>query len=244
MMTAAQCNPADMKVNPAPQRKPVFAWIAGIVFALLFAAAGVWQLSRAHFKDALAQRYAAAATESLPHDPAIDVDGMRVAVRGHWLADRTVWIDNRTHEGRAGVHILTPLQLADGRWLFVDRGWAPIDGRRDLPAAPSVAKSEVALQGRLAMPAEGFHFGIGPASGKLWPRVDPESMRIAAAGAPVYPAVLQLEQQADDGLVRDWAPPVMSGDRHRAYAAQWFSFSAIALCLMAWAVRRKQSNEN
>jgi cytochrome oxidase assembly protein ShyY1 len=243
-MTAAQCNPAGMKVNPALQRRSVLAWLAGIVFALLFAAAGFWQLSRAHFKDTLSQRYASVATETLPADPTHDVDGMRVGVRGHWLSGHTVWIDNRTHEGRAGVHILTPLQLVDGRWLFVDRGWAALDARRDLPAAPALTQGEVALDGRLAMPAEGFHFGVGPASGKLWPRVDPEAMRLLAAGAPVYPAVLQLEQPAGDGLVRDWAPPVMSGDRHRAYAAQWFSFSAIAFVLVVWAVRRKSSNES
>ncbi len=218
---------------------PWLGWLAGIVFGALFAVLGCWQHTRAYYKDELAQRYATTATlAALPTATASQaIDGMRVAVRGHWLPERTVWIDNRTHQGRAGVHILTPLVLADGRWLFVDRGWAPLAARRDLPVAPPVQMGDIELQGRLARPAEGFHFGGGSATGRLWPRVDPQAMRTLAEGAQVYPALLQLEQSGGDALVRDWTPPSMGADRHRAYAAQWFSFAIIALILVAWSVR-------
>ncbi len=242
-MMATQCNPAGMKVKTV-QRSSVLAWIAAVVIAVLFIAAGIWQLARAHYKDILAQRYATLATTMLPAEPTRDGDGMRVVVRGNWLAKHTVWIDNRTHAGRAGIHFLTPLVLVDGRWLFVDRGWVPLDGRRSLPEPPPLVLGDVTVEGHLVTPAEGFHLGAGPATGRLWPRIDPDSMRQLAAGVPVYPAVLQLEQGASDGLVRDWAPSTMSGDRHRAYAVQWFSFAAIVLGLMVWVIRRRLFNED
>ena len=36
---------------------------------------------------------------------------------------RQILIDNKVHDGRAGYHVVTPLVLADGRVVLVDRGW-------------------------------------------------------------------------------------------------------------------------
>lgn len=64
----------------------------------------------------------------------------------------------------------------------------------------------------------------------------------AATGLNVLPMVLQQTGDADDGLVRDWAPPPDNIDTHLGYAMQWFSFAAIAaIALGVLLVRRFRS---
>jgi cytochrome oxidase assembly protein ShyY1 len=64
----------------------------------------------------------------------------------------------------------------------------------------------------------------------------------AATGLNLLPMVLQQTGQADDGLVRDWAPPPDNVDTHLGYAMQWFSFAAIAaIALGVLLVRRFRS---
>ena len=55
----------------------------------------------------------------------------RISVAGRWDAARQFLLDNRTRDGRAGYEVLTPLQLDDGRWLIVNRGWVSFSGYRE-----------------------------------------------------------------------------------------------------------------
>ena len=45
-----------------------------------------------------------------------------VARRAHTTRAHQILIDNRVHAGRVGYHVVTPLMLADGRAVLVDRG--------------------------------------------------------------------------------------------------------------------------
>jgi len=213
------------------------AWLAGLACCVLFLSLGRWQLQRAEFKAALAaSRAPAGSAQSLPRlADAGHFDGARVAASGQWRADRTVWIDNRTHAGRAGVHVLTPLVLADGSWLFVNRGWAPMPGdRRQLPS-PSLPSGAQMLVGVAVQPASGgFTLAGGDARDALWSRIDAGQMQRRAGAAKVYPLVLQLETDIGDGLVRDWAPPAFGPEKHRGYAMQWFALAALAAGLTLW----------
>lgn len=206
-------------------------------------ALGLWQLDRAAFKASLLLRHGGGAggvaAPLPPLSEASRFDALRVTVRGTWLSARTVWIDNRTHAGRAGVHLLTPLQLADGSLLFVNRGWAPMPGDRARLPDPPLTQGEVTVAGLAALPStRGFSLGGGESSADLWPRIEAARLAAHAAGAPFYPQVLELETDLGDGLVRSWAPPSQGPDRHRAYAAQWFSFAAIAAALtLYWGIR-------
>src|SRR5688572_25274798 len=76
-------------------------------------ALGNWQSGRADDKRA------AAAAEQ------------RIDVRGVLLAKYTVFLDNKTHRGRAGYHVVQPLRLADGKHVLVNRGWIAAPPRRE-----------------------------------------------------------------------------------------------------------------
>ena len=70
------------------------------------------------------------------------VDGVEewqpVSMRGVWLADRTILIDNRVHGGRPGYHVMTPLRLDDGEVVLVRRGWVAVGPDRSVITSYSI----------------------------------------------------------------------------------------------------------
>jgi surfeit locus 1 family protein len=204
---------------------------------------GQWQLGRGEEKQSLLAAYAAGGTTpvALPA-PAMAKRFQRVTAEGRYRPDRQVLLDNQTHEGRAGYRVLTPLVLADGQALMVDRGWVPLPGnaREQLPEI-AVAGTPRVVTGRLDefrqaafTPAE----VVPPAVQDAAPRVMnyPSGPGVAAAtGLAVYPYVLLLDPAAPDGYLRVDAPTLSFGpERHLGYAVQWFGLAAALLIL--WAV--------
>ena len=64
----------------------------------------------------------------------------RVRLHGRWIAERTVFLDNRQMDARVGFFVVTPLALASGRGVvLVQRGWAPrnFTARAVLPQVPT-----------------------------------------------------------------------------------------------------------
>ncbi len=223
--------------------------LAVTLFSVLVAL-GFWQLDRARQKAELQAVHATRGgddpilLESYPGG-ARELAHRRVQVQGRYRAERQVFRDNRTHEGRAGYHVITPLEpSAGGPLVLVNRGWVPWGQTREvLPDAPAPA-GEVTVRGTVHLPSERT-LVLGPeeAHGGAWPRVvqavDPPALG-EALGAPVRPLVVRLDPEAPGGFVRDWRPYYGIGPaKHRAYALQWFSFAVILLVGYAALSRRE-----
>ena len=211
---------------------PTVATVAGIA---LFVTAGHWQQSRMEHKLALRTQFDAAGAvvpAALPAD-GVDWAAWRyrpVAVAGTFDASRQVLIDNRIEEGRAGYHVVTPLLLADGRAVLVDRGWiAAGESRAQLPmAAPP--KGPMTLRGRVNIPTPNYvELTRDPPAGTVWQNLDPARFG-TATGLHVLPIVLEQTEPIDaaDKLVRNWPAPDFGIDRHRIYMVQWYLFAATA----------------
>nr|WP_153367510.1 SURF1 family protein [Rhizobium sp. ICMP 5592] len=107
---------------------------------------GTWQVERLHWKEGLLADIAE--RQSAPPVPLSAIEAMAasggdieyrvVTATGHYLNDKERHFFT-TYEGDAGYHVYTPLQLADGRYLFVNRGFVP-----DVDKAP-----EKRMQGQL-----------------------------------------------------------------------------------------------
>lgn len=188
-----------------------------------------------------------------------------VQLRGRWLPDRTVWLDNRPMGGQAGMIVLAPLQLepaADvgvcaARVILVQRGWAPRNfaDRERLAPVPTPA-GLVEVSGRLvSAPSRLLELGQGVAQpvGRLRQNVDP-ALLAAEWGVRLYPGSVQQtsdERPAPEGgtgLKRDWWQPGAEIGRHQAYAAQWFALAALMAGLYGWfqwwRPRRGQANDD
>jgi len=235
-------NTATAAAARAPRRfrpgaLPTLAMLAAVVVCV---AAGRWQQGRMHDKEALraqmdaALRMAPVALDGLPG--AADWVALRyrpVVASGAYRAAAQILIDNRVHEGRVGYHVVTPLELPDGRAVLVNRGWvAQRASRAELPDAPPPGGT-VTVEGRIALPAAGYlELERETAAGPVWQNLDPARFA-AATGVGVLPVV--IEQTAppvpDDGLIRAWTAPDFGIDKHRIYMVQWYAFAALALAL-------------
>lgn len=220
--------------------------LAAVLAVGLAARLGFWQLDRAAQKRAwqaaLDQRGALAplAAAELAFAPAQAESQLhrRVLLRGRWLAEQTVFLDNRPMNGRVGFYVLTPLQLENrAEAVLVQRGWVARDERQlaQVPALHSSADT-VEVSGRLAAsPSRAFELPA-PASGAI--RQNLSSAAYAQEiGRPLLP--LTVIQQADgatadDGLLRDWPVPQAGLQKHYGYAFQWFALAALFLGLYVW----------
>jgi len=154
----------------------------------------------------------------------------RATAAGEFVAEGQIWLDNRTYKGAAGYHVLTPLRLADGSHLLVDRGWIATTARHEAPAAAPLP-GLVHLEGRLNLPPSRFlelkH--LAPAGG-VWQNLDlAEYAKVT--GISVAPMVLEQAPGAADGLVRDWPAPELGRDKNVVYMWQWYGFASLTLVL-------------
>jgi surfeit locus 1 family protein len=212
----------------APRPIPTVLTLAAVA---VFVALGNWQLGRAEQKRTLAADFAAGEPpiewRRLPADAP---RYQRVFLRGRYDAEHQFLLDNRSHESVAGVEVLTPLVLEDGRAVLVNRGWQPWGAtRRDLPAV-AVGGEPRDVVGRIdELPRPGIWLKPPPATG--WPRLVqyPRMQELSAAlGRELAPRQVLLDPGVPDGYVRDWVVPGTTPDRHLGYALQWFAFAALA----------------
>ncbi len=210
--------------------------------------AGFWQMDRAAQKEiaqarqqARAQAQAWTNAELLQGLPALagqpqpaDMRDQPVQLTGHWLTAHTVYLDNRSMDGRAGFYVASPLALADGAVVWVQRGWAPRDAtdRTRLPTVQTPSAS-VQVQGRLAAGlSQTFALG-GDAKGAIRQNLDFAQMQ-APFKQPVLSMVVVQTDAPSDGLLRHWPPPASGADKNRAYAVQWFAMAGLILVLYVW----------
>lgn len=131
-----------------------FPWLLTLLTLLSLAvllALGTWQVQRLFWKEALIETIDARvgspprplATVEAERSAGQDIEYAPVSLAGTFLHDREQYFF-ATHEGQSGWFVYTPLALADGRFVFVNRGFVPFD-RRD-PASRA--------EGQIAMPVE------------------------------------------------------------------------------------------
>jgi surfeit locus 1 family protein len=195
-----------------------------------FALLGSWQLGRAEEKRAMARNFTAGGP-ALPWER-LTADApryQRVELRGFYDGEHQFLLDNMSHESVAGVQVLTPLVLDDGKAVLVNRGWLPYGAtRQDLPDV-DVSGEKRTVVGRIdELPRPGIWLE-GPEAGG-WPRLVqyPAMAELSAAlGRDLAPKQVLLDPAVPDGYVRDWQVPGTTPDRHLGYAVQWFALAAL-----------------
>lgn len=206
---------------------------------------GRWQLARAAQKEALQQ-----SIETRQHQSPLDVAMVTgpltprqiedlihrpVSLRGAWVADRTVYLDNRQMGGRQGFDVLTPLRLSGSdAVVLVQRGWAPrnFGDRTALPPVDTPA-GEVTIMGRIASsPARLYSLGED-GRGVIRQNLDLEAFR-GETGLPLASITVLQTGEASEGLLREWSQPATGVDKHHGYAFQWFGLCALIGLLFIW----------
>lgn len=221
--------------------------VATLLGVVLTANLGAWQLRRAAQKTAMQEerdqrgRMPSVGTAELARTPteAQAQLGRPVRLRGRWLPERQVFLENRQLPGgRVGFYLVTPLRL-EGREdaVLVQRGWVPRD-QRDRSALPSIATASgpVDVEGHIAPPPARL-YEFAPSTGGLIRQNIELGAFSAETGLRLVPMSVQQADSpatAGDGLVRDWPRPAIDVQRNYGYAFQWFAMCALMSGLYVW----------
>ena len=156
-------------------------------------------------------------------------------LRGEFLQQRNLLLDNRISNGAYGFELLTPLRLsANGQLVLVNRGWIAGDrGRRKLPTLLPTGGEQILTGIIYVPPGEPFSLGAeaftetGP---QVLLTVDMAAIE-TFLGESLFPYTVRLDADSPATLTIDWPLLNSSPEKHRAYAVQWFSM-ALALLLL------------
>lgn len=235
---------------------------AALACVAVTASLGFWQLSRAAHKqavfDAIERQQAlepwhnaelaaevALAAESTGEAQKATLLHRPVQLQGQWLAEQTLFLDNRQMQGRAGFYVLTPFRLSAphaNRVVVVQRGWAPRNfmDRSVLPEVQTPAGT-VSIEGRLEAPPSRL-MELETANGGADPDEQQSRIRQNAdialwaqqGGLPLLALSVVQSGSASEGLLRDW-PQINAGlQKHYGYAFQWFGLSVLVVLLYVW----------
>jgi cytochrome oxidase assembly protein ShyY1 len=237
-------------------------WLGGLAAALALAAImvllGQWQLSRYQERTAINARIDAAATEQprplaavLPAPaagqavgpaPPEDAAGRSVTATGRYDVANEILVRGRTVLGRVGFEVVTPLVLADGSAVLIDRGWVPPapGGASALPEVPPAPAGGVTVVGRVH-PTESGGAPVTRRDGWLETRRITTARLAAHLPHRLYHAYVLLDTQTpplDAGLT----PIPLRREpawQNGGYAVQWWLFAALVLVGYVWLARRE-----
>jgi cytochrome oxidase assembly protein ShyY1 len=207
---------------------------------------GFWQLRRLDERKAFNAQVASRIAEApAPLDDVLtvgtdphSVEWRSVTATGTYLPAEQFLVVNRSQDGIGGTMVVTPLQLADGRLLLVERGFQP--GLSEPAAAPS---GTVQIVGRLR-PSEERHTGqlSDPKTGELKEAQRLDIPRLTAQ-LPAKPVPMYVELTASRPAEPTPYPapvtlPELTDGPHLSYAVQWFTFSVAVIVGWVLAVRK------
>lgn len=218
--------------------RPTFwATVCTIVSLAILIALGTWQVQRLFWKDAeIEKRQTRLAAPAIPlpasfPDPA-EMEFTRVRLEGRFLHDEEFHLGARTEHGRIGYHIVTPLALADGRVLLVDRGWVPENRRDPATRLEGQLKGPVTIEGLLRTGGwKGIDFARPPNKPEerfyFW--LDLPVMAEGVSEGPVITEVYvdAVAAEIPGGLPIGGQTRVNLPNDHLEYAITWYAFAVI-----------------
>jgi len=218
---------------------------------VLTACLGHWQWSRAKQKWALEDNVQA--MQALPElsqqafleiaDP-LESLHRRVKLKGSWMPQETIFLDNRPLNAQAGFWVITPFKLSAHEHVLVQRGWIPRNASERTQLPPfETPLGEEEIEVRISEgPSKMFDLGE---SG----REDFKSLEEARSlkirqnvqmhafakerGLKLIGNVIQIGSNSQ-GLSRDWPVPASTAYKNVGYSVQWFAMSLMMAALYIW----------
>jgi surfeit locus 1 family protein len=224
---------------------PALATLVGVALLL---ALGDWQLRRLAWKEALI-----AAVETRVHAPPVDLppeadwpkldpadyEYRHVRLSGVYDASRQVLVfralgEPRGRYGGPGYLVMTPLKLASGAEVVVNRGFVP-QGRRDTAALGAEGEAPSVVTGlmRASETRTWFTPADDPASGQWFTR-DVGAMARAMSLTRPAPFSVDADASADAAAIPEGGETIIAfPNNHLSYAMTWFGMAAALIGVFA-----------
>jgi surfeit locus 1 family protein len=234
---------------------PLLGLLLAVAAFAILVGLGIWQVQRLHWKEGLLETIAARMAETprslgeiealLREGSDVDYRPMTAEGRFHHTGERHVLA---TRAGQSGWHVYTPLALADGRFLFVNRGFVPYDLKDPAKRPVGQIEGEVRVQGLArTAPQEKPSFIVpdnDPAANLFYWK-DLQAMGETAglpADADVLPFFLDTDATpTPGGFPVGGTTRVDLPNNHLQYAMTWFGLAAALLAVtIAMFLRRRR----
>ncbi|NJP33112.1 SURF1 family cytochrome oxidase biogenesis protein [Micromonospora thermarum] len=239
-------------------------WLGALALTLVAAAVmvllGNWQLDRYHerteineridagrrmtpvpLRDAVAAPTGPAGTVGQP--PTDEKTWTKVTVTGRYDDSNVILVRGRSVDRTVGFEVLTPLVLADGTAVLVDRGWIPPAPGGDAtaqPVVPATPAGQVTVTGRVR-PGEGGSVPVARRDGKLETRRIMLPRLARELPYPVHGAYVLLDEQTPAADPTFAAIPVgyTNNWQNFGYVVQWWIFAGMTLFGYGFFARRE-----
>ncbi len=234
--------------NSKASKRTAKFWIGLVLLPIAFAiliSLGTWQVKRLYWKEDLL-----AAIEQRSHAAPADVSAIEAAIAsGDPIDYRTARASGRflndkerhffaTFEGQSGFYVYTPLELGDGRFLFVNRGFVPYDQKESSTRPQSLIGGEQQINGLArAKLAEKPSFMVpeNDEAGNIfyWKDLDRMAASVDLPADKVLPFFLDADSTpVPGGLPIGGVTVIDLPNSHLQYAITWYGL-ALALAGVA-----------
>ena len=245
--------------------------ILAVIMILTMLRLAVWQLDRAEQKQRTLDQVKERASEpavSLQSLSGINADDQyrNVTVKGRYLHDKSIYVDNQVVEGQVGYLVFTPLVIEKAsnagkanegeNTIMVNRGWLSVGESRESLPKFLTANDIQTLDGRLNTPPAQpplWDEGYPVAQGQLWAYL-PLDQYATQMQLKLLPLVLELApvQSAETDKQFKRVRPEINDQwvaKHKGYAFQWLMmaiafFVACCVLLLRTIATSKRDNLN
>ncbi len=217
----------------------IWPTVSALVGLAVLVGLGTWQLERKRWKEDLLARIGArvhAEPVALPEAErraraGADVDYLHVVATGRFHHDKERYLYAPAPAGLAW-HVYTPLELADGRFLWVNRGVVPDARKSPATRAEGQVGGGREVRGLVRVPGGRARFAPDNSPGAnlwYWPELD--AMTASAFGTQkvaVVPFAVDADAQPrpPGGLPQGGVTRIALPNRHFEYALTWYGLAA------------------
>ena len=222
-------------------------WIGFAVFVMLLAAVctrlGLWQIHRlenrldqnkvitGHFANNPVDLLSA-----LPPGDTVDKvsEWTRVTATGSYDVTHQLTVKFSTRDGAPGVDVVTPLVLASGQAVLVDRGWMQTRNTMAQPVVPAPPAGEVTIMGWLRQDNGATGQAVRPVDGQIRAISSVELAGSVPSKLSNGYVNLQSETPAPTTALDAEPRPELGQGPHFFYALQWWFFALLAVVGWFW----------
>jgi surfeit locus 1 family protein len=214
--------------------------LATLVALVILLSLGVWQLERRAWKETLIAQIEARAhgapgaivpEAQWPEWRADDDAFRRVRVSGVFLHDREVLVHGLAAQQRGapaqGYYVFTPLRLADGAVVFVNRGFVPSELKDAKGRAAGETPDAAEVTGLVRVPeARGMFVPANDPAREEWFVRDPAQMASARGLDRVAPFTIDADATPNaGGWPKGGQTNLAVPNNHLQYALTWFGLA-------------------
>ncbi|NEJ71314.1 SURF1 family protein [Rhizobium phaseoli] len=238
------------------RRLPVITGILVLIALAILISLGTWQVERLHWKEGLLADIAArqlAAPVPLADIEAMaaiggDIEYRRVTATGRYLNDKERHFF-ATWRGQTGFYVYTPLELADGRTLLVNRGFVPYENKEPEMRMQGQLTDQQTVTGLAREKLPGKPSWVVPDNDVAknifyWKDLDVMAESVGLDKARVIPFFVDADSTPNPaGLPIGGVTQVALPNDHLQYAFTWYGLAAVLIAVVAISWFRKPGKQ-